>query len=54
MNPAILQAITIPVLMLMIRDMEFHKNELTRDGHSTTNIDEAIKAAQEVLTEKTA
>lgn len=52
MNEEALHCMSIPVLMLMIRDLEFNQKEFTRDDASTTNIDEWIRQCKVVLDEK--
>ena len=54
MSKSILHAISIPVLMLMIRDLEFHREELVRDHSETDEIDQNLADLNEVLSEKTA
>lgn len=53
MNEEALVCMSIPVLMLMIKDLEFNRSEYERDGASTTNIDEWIRQCKIALSEKT-
>lgn len=53
MEPGLLHALSIPVLMLIKKDLEFHRAELIDDGLSTVQIDGAISTVKSVLVEKT-
>lgn len=53
MNEMVLQHISIPVLMLMIKDLEFHRAEYSRDNQPVVNLDSWIATCKAVLKEKT-
>ena len=52
MNDEALHCMSIPVLMLMIQNLEFHRKEYARDRVSTGNLDEWIRQCKVVLEEK--